>query len=465
MTFLTPIPMLIAAGLATPVLLAYYFLKLRRRPVRVSSVQFWESSTRDLQVNVPLRMLRPTWLLLLHLLILALFLMALGRPAINTSGAPADRVVILIDTSASMSGADVEPTRLEAAKAQAKALVDDLARSDAEVMVIAFGATPTPMTSFTRNPRELRRAIDAVTPTDQPGDLSRALALVDAFAQGDTDEDEAAPATEAVLFSDGAFADDGARTLRRATFSFEHTGPATDRPANNLAVVGLSGARDPDQPELIRVFARVQSNRAEPAPISLRLFADGEEHTARAVTVPPGTPTALGEAVQTFQLRRLGPTLLAVSIDATDDLVSDNAAALVVSGAPPTADPVCLARGRARRLGGRTGHQRGARGASAEPARSARSEWVPRAGCRVRRVRPRCARPCPSDGLATHPDARVRARLRAGGRCVRRRPRASRRHRLVGSRRPRAHRRHARRGRGRAGPAGDSFAGRGHARR
>src|SRR5690606_30850753 len=121
-TFLSPLPAIIAAAIAVPALLVLYFLKLRRRPLRVSSTLLWEEAVRDLQVNVPLRMLRFSWLLVLQLLILTLFLLALARPALRVQGETPPRVVLLIDRSASMSARDGTDgrTRLEDARAAAR---------------------------------------------------------------------------------------------------------------------------------------------------------------------------------------------------------------------------------------------------------------------------------------------------------------------------------------------------------
>jgi len=336
-TFLTPIPMLVAGGIAVPVLLGYYFLRLRRRPVRISSVQFWESTARDLQVNVPMRMIRPSWLLMLHLLILALFLMAMGRPAFNMTGAAADRVVILIDRSASMSATDTPDSapRLDHAKAEARRVVDDLARSDAQGMIVVFAASAEPLTPFTRNARELRRAIDSIGPTDQPGNLARALGVVDALAEGEADESEqgTGPNIETVLVSDGSFGDSKTHTLGRGTLRFVRVGPDADRPRDNIAVVAISAARDPEQPELIRVFARLQSNKGQDAQVPVRLVVDGVAQSTRVVALPPGTPDAPGDAVLTFQLRQPGSALIVLAIDRADDLLADNAAALVMGGA------------------------------------------------------------------------------------------------------------------------------------
>mgnify|MGYP002146759074 FL=1 len=54
MTFLAPTSSLLAAAVVLPLLVAMYLLKLRRRPLRVSSVLLWEKFGSDLQVNVPL---------------------------------------------------------------------------------------------------------------------------------------------------------------------------------------------------------------------------------------------------------------------------------------------------------------------------------------------------------------------------------------------------------------------------
>ena len=68
MTFLAPSAGLLAAAFVVPLLLSLYFLKLRRRPVRVSSTMLWRRAVHDLQVNAPFRMIKPSWLLLLQLL-------------------------------------------------------------------------------------------------------------------------------------------------------------------------------------------------------------------------------------------------------------------------------------------------------------------------------------------------------------------------------------------------------------
>lgn len=100
MTLLDPLSAIVAFAIAAPLLVLLYFLKLRRRRLRVGSTLLWQRAVQDLQVNEPFRWLRVSSLLFLQLLALALMALALGRPAIPGAGVSGDRVVLIIDRSA-----------------------------------------------------------------------------------------------------------------------------------------------------------------------------------------------------------------------------------------------------------------------------------------------------------------------------------------------------------------------------
>ncbi|MEX2218712.1 MAG: VWA domain-containing protein, partial [Phycisphaerales bacterium] len=194
LTFLSPLPALAVAAAAVPALLILYFLRLRRRPVRISSTLLWEQATRDLQVNIPFRFIRPTWLLLLQLLILGLFLLALARPALNMGSGARDRVILMIDRSASMSARDGDPsggsTRLDEARRRALRTLDELSRtaSGSSFAVVEFAASPRIASGFTQDIGAARSAIGAIQPSDQPGDLGAALRLAGAMLTGEATE-------------------------------------------------------------------------------------------------------------------------------------------------------------------------------------------------------------------------------------------------------------------------------------
>ena len=104
-------------------IIALYFLKLRRRPVRVPSTILWRRSLEDLHVNSLFQRLRRNLLLFLQLLAVALAMLALAGPRMKGSSGQGQRFVLLIDSSASMAATDVAPSRLAKAKEAAKKVV------------------------------------------------------------------------------------------------------------------------------------------------------------------------------------------------------------------------------------------------------------------------------------------------------------------------------------------------------
>ncbi len=334
MTLLAPGALLIGALLTIPPLVFFYLLKLRRRPLRVTSTMLWEQAAHDLQVNVPFRWLKPGWLILLHTLILAALLIALGRPAIEGAGIGADRVFVLLDRSASMSAADMPDgsTRLDAAKTRAIEVVSAMARraDPPEFTLIAFAAEPVVLTPPTNNPRRLRGAIRAVTPTDQPGRPDRAEELVRSLLSGLDDD---APVPMMLLVSDGAGLD-----RRPGPWRPELVTPAEAHP-RNAGIVSFSVDRDTEKPETVRVFLRLLNADDEPVAAPLVVTVDGEEILRTATTIPPADESGPGERVESVSFDRLEGGMLDARLEIEDVLASDNSARAVL---PPHLRPATL---------------------------------------------------------------------------------------------------------------------------
>ena len=135
-------------------------------------------------------------------------LVALGLAYANPLGTerqPRERatVVLVIDTSLSMSADDVPPDRLTAAKEAAVTFMTDLPDSY-NVAVVAMDASPSIVVPPTTDRGVTQRAIDSLELADGTaiGDsITSALRAVDQAPPGD-DEGETAPAM-IVLLSDG----------------------------------------------------------------------------------------------------------------------------------------------------------------------------------------------------------------------------------------------------------------------
>lgn len=342
MTLLAPTSALLAGLICGPVLVLLYFLKLRRRPLRVSSTLLWERAVRDLQVNAPFRWLRPSWMLLLQALALACLVIAAGRPALDMSGPLRQRIVLLIDCSASMSALDgaerdgppgaAPPSRLDEARAKARRIADNaLASRDARVMVVAFAASPATLCPLSTSRAAVAEAIDAARATDQRADLAAALAIVASIAETPADESAAPQAPTVFVFTDGntppAEGRFGALDVR-----FVRVGPRPDAPVENLAVVRLAARRDFEDPATVRAFAQVNSSHPEPRQIRLEWRLDGAPVGSAVRTLTPTAQGAPASAAVPFDLvSTAGGTLtLAVSGAAGDVLPADDSASVVL---------------------------------------------------------------------------------------------------------------------------------------
>src|SRR5262245_31751335 len=150
-------PEMLWLHLALPVLIALYFLALRRRKklaLRYASLTIVKeamSSGQRWRRHVPPGLFLPS---------LAVMIAAIARPqAVITLPSQHETVILAMDVSGSMRATDVEPNRLVAAQNAAKAFIADQPES-VRIGIVAFAGTATVAQAPTRNREDLVAAID-----------------------------------------------------------------------------------------------------------------------------------------------------------------------------------------------------------------------------------------------------------------------------------------------------------------
>ncbi len=205
MSFLGPIPLTIflyiAAG-AAALAVGAYIIKMRRRRFEVPFSHLWKRVLEQKDANALWKQLKRFLSLLLILIILGIVLFAALDPTLGAIDRKARSVVILLDASASMKamdGGDESNTesRLAAAKAKAKQLIDSMGGGDV-AMIMKVDGQATPMSRFTSDGPMLNKIVDEIDASDTPADLTRALG-----AAADALRDRKNPLI--VLISDGAY--------------------------------------------------------------------------------------------------------------------------------------------------------------------------------------------------------------------------------------------------------------------
>lgn len=316
MNFLTPLAFALAALL--PVIVALYFLKLRREEQTVASVYLWRELVRDTAANAPWQRLRANWLLVLQLLFLIALIVALARPFIWTQAATGSHLILVVDTSASMAATDVAPDRLGSAVVQARRLAADLP-ADVPVTLIVAGSTTEVLLSGSTDRGTLERTLALLRPGPGGADLATALELAAAVAAGE-------PEAQIVVLSDG-----GARLPERlsAAAAVRYLPIGTSGENQALSAFSLDPAA---AGQGLTAFVRVTQYGAADMQRRLLLYQPGGELLAvRDLTLPAGQSVGV-----TFP--DLPPELAAVEarLEGTDALAADDrawAVAPLIAGA------------------------------------------------------------------------------------------------------------------------------------
>lgn len=312
MTWLTPLAGVLIAAVTVPLLVALYFLKLRRQPRPIASTLLWKRSLEDLRANAPFQRLRMNILLLLQLLVLALLAIALAQPQVDTGLRRGGKTVILIDNSASMNATDLSEegattlvTRLQVAKDAAIAQVEKLfagglfSGGSGEVMVVAFADRADVRCPFSDSRNQVIDAIKSIQPTDGRTRIGEALQLARAFANS-ANPDEAPPegieAAALVIFSDGRIEDIDTQAKKTGeSIIYNRVG---SKDADNVAVVRVAAERSPDDPDRIQVFASLANSNLTEVRCDVQLSVDDNAKaiTPEPIVVPPARVEGVGES-------------------------------------------------------------------------------------------------------------------------------------------------------------------------
>src|SRR5688572_10539147 len=264
-----PLATLLTIGaVAGGLVLVFYILKLRRRPVAVPFSRIWERILRDKEATSLFSQLKRILSLLLQLLLLTLMLIALGDPRLRAIVASGRNVVVLVDASASMKARDEKPSRIDAAKDEVRKLIGGLGGSD-RLLVARMDAALTPLSTMTGEVADLQKAVDQIVASDTRADLRRGLSFA-------LDSLSGLSKPEIIVVSDGVLGDVNEATrgldLGAAAVTFIPVGKS----GKNVAVTQFSVRRYPLDKSRYEVMLEVSNTNLEPANVELTLLGDGD---------------------------------------------------------------------------------------------------------------------------------------------------------------------------------------------
>jgi Ca-activated chloride channel family protein len=259
--------LLTLGGIAGGLVVIFYILKLRRRPVAVPFARIWERILRDKEATHLFSQLKRLLSLLLQLALLTLLLIALGDPRLSAATLEGRNIVVLVDTSASMKSTDVEPTRLGAAREQVRELTAGLANAD-RMLIARMDAVVSPLTTMTDDIASLDAALDQLEATDTRADLERGLRFA-------LDSLRGLSRPEVVLVGDGAYGDLAGVAERVELGDLPVSFVPVGKEKRNVAITQFSVRRYPLDKSRYEVMLEVTNTTDEPVDVELTLLGDG----------------------------------------------------------------------------------------------------------------------------------------------------------------------------------------------
>lgn len=309
MTFLLPLGLL--ALLTLPIIALLHLIRQRRERVRVPSLQIWRDLQRTTVQQKP-RRLPLTMMLLLHLLLAALLAIALGQPLFELARTQATHIGIVIDTSTSMAATDEQGDRLNAARVEARRVIEGLGRADS-VALIELSAEPRILAQGEGNDIALvTQQLNRLQAGGPDGDLASAVSIAQATAKPQA-------ALRVIVLAD--------RSLRAAaplSIAGEVEWRAFGEAGDNTAIVAF--AARPLRNGQQQLYARVANLGATPIARTLQLNLDGERAATEPMRLAPGA-----EAEWSWPLPR-GTTRAEALLTGNDIQPLDDRAAVVVGG-------------------------------------------------------------------------------------------------------------------------------------
>lgn len=299
--------------LAIPVVVLLHLFRRERRRRAVSSILLWQDIREHSSRRIRPKVLRSINLLL-HVLAVCVAALILSDPVLASAVLQGpQRLILLVDRSASMAVKEGSLSRMDLAKNRVRQRMSS-ARRDTEMMIVSMGEHPRIEQPFTTDQTLLLDTLRRISTTDERAVLSRSIDFVAALGGGSAD-------TGVALFTDGAF--DAAR-LPLANVEFHRVGT----PQPNIAITRFELRR---AETTIEAFMEIANYASAVRTVTIRLDRDGTAVAEQTVELAADESRLIAVSIPGQQ----GIAITATLTDADDALPADDRAAVIANQSEP----------------------------------------------------------------------------------------------------------------------------------
>lgn len=164
-----------------PILILMYILKQRFEEREVPSLYLWHQVLADTEATTPFQKLKRNLLFFLQLLVLLLCIFALANPIVMHQGNNYENVIVVIDSSGSMSSRGEKETKLAETKIKAAERINSLS-SGSKITLISSARNNTVEISGSTDKREVLNKLKNIKQTNSAGNIDDSYSLVKAIS-------------------------------------------------------------------------------------------------------------------------------------------------------------------------------------------------------------------------------------------------------------------------------------------
>lgn len=301
-TYLWPLALLILV----PIIIILYMLKQKAEDHRFSSIMLWQEAYKNIEAKKPWEKLKNNLLMYIQILTVVGLILALMAPYLKSGGNAYSNVLIVLDNSGSMNYSyNEEKTRFEEEIDRATSYIDTLG-DHAKITVISVDNKANMVCSNVEDKKEVKSKLQAIEPSELPGDASIALSMVESIVKQWQDYDT-------VIITDGGI------DLRNVKADVVNLSSDVKNMSCDYVSYGYEEGK-------LVAMAKVTNYNAEAVNTDVNLYGDTDIIDIVNVDVPANSST-----VVYFKDIDFEGGYLTAEINNKDDLLNDNRAYVVMA--------------------------------------------------------------------------------------------------------------------------------------
>lgn len=266
-----------------PIIVVLYLLKVKRRPMVVSTLMFWEQALEQKQRRALFARLRQLLSLLFHLLVFALVLTALARPVWDSIVRDGGTTVVILDNHARMQTWETPGnSRFDSALRAARAILEQ-ATPDQPVALLTTSPQASVAVPFAGDFPAFQATLQSTQPTDAPGDLDGTIRLAKSILAG------RAGVQRVIVLSDQS----PATAAEVNATSSTNTSPVIEyrtiaSPKGNVGFTHFSARALLNSPQTFEVYLSVQNFGSTSVDGTVEISVDGRTLDVRPLRLAAG---------------------------------------------------------------------------------------------------------------------------------------------------------------------------------